>query len=275
MKKTLLISLLLTGIALLIMLYGLRVPKQDNVKVAISEHYLLLSEKGTGSFYLQLRQGAEAAANEKSAIVDLENMQSWNYSELASKIKAKKFSGVIIYAENEALIPNMIALAKSANTPYVTVLWNNQEVNNLQMDDFQAGVLLGEMVKGYDEIIIEGNNPERLEGLKSVFSNVIVNDASAITEKNIAYVGLSADATQDIIENYSGDCYGMDGGKNRSELLAQGKVKGLVCISPYSLGFEAIQAFESKKAIKVSYHAVLQEEMYDAKNIKLVFPMLQ
>ena len=69
---------------------------------------------------------------------------------------------------------------------------------------------------------------------------------------------------------------GMDPGEERVQLMAEGAVDALAVETPYALGYMAMQMALSgeTEACLLPYKLVVPSEMYDAKNVKLMFPLL-
>ena len=152
------------------------------------------------------------------------------------------------------------------------------------MDERQAGMLLADFAKTYGRVYLVGDAPQRLEGaLSALRQEQAVTEGNALPApgEDACVVALTGKETRRLAAmreagELTAPLVGMDPGEERVQLMAEGAVDALAVETPYALGYMAMQMALSgeTEACLLPYKLVVPSEMYDAKNVKLMFPLL-
>ena len=152
------------------------------------------------------------------------------------------------------------------------------------MDERQAGMLLADFAKAYGRVYLVGDAPQRLEGaLSALRQEQAVTEGNALPApgEDACVVALTGKETRRLAAmreagELTAPLVGMDPGEERVQLMAEGAVDALAVETPYALGYMAMQMALSgeTEACLLPYKLVVPSEMYDAKNVKLMFPLL-
>lgn len=141
-----------------------------------------------------------------------------------------------------------------------------------------------DFAKAYGRVYLVGDAPQRLEGaLSALRQEQAVTEGNALPApgEDACVVALTGKETRRLAAmreagELTAPLVGMDPGEERVQLMAEGAVDGLAVETPYALGYMAMQMALSgeTEACLLPYKLVVPSEMYDAKNVKLMFPLL-
>ena len=130
MKKVMGVSLLLILAALCVMLLGLR--SQEESAAGIQRPVLLLTQRDTGAYFMQLRQGILKALEEQNCtlstqIVDPAAMTDVLWGGI-------EYSGVLIYIQDETLRRQTLRSAREQGMPIALIDAHEEGVPSVEQD---------------------------------------------------------------------------------------------------------------------------------------------
>ena len=164
MKKVMGVSLLLILAALCVMLLGLR--SQEESAAGIQRPVLLLTQRDTGAYFMQLRQGILKALEEQNCtlsaqIVDPAAMTDVLWGGI-------EYSGVLIYIQDETLRRQTLRSAREQGMPIALIDAHEEGVPSVEQDGAQyAALASGAAAKAERVICLGGSEPLR-KAAKSV-----------------------------------------------------------------------------------------------------------
>ena len=292
MKRVIVLSILCATLALFLIIWGFGAGKNTSPPAAVP-HALLLVENDTGTYLMQLRKGLQEAVQERNGQLSVERLP---------------FSGTVPSLTIDP-VPTVIYLLSDQPSDYLESLHKTgcplvilgQEVRGetcVIPGDEEGGRLAGEHLSKFlqnDALSIvtdegESSSAQRLKGLISglgrgenkvypyqEFDKDKLNKSSAV-------VALSQQALLKILNLRQMDgpaIYGFDADDTRLKLMEEGSLAGIVTHNPYALGYiagsllDAIRLGEFKPSLHYGpMQLVTAKTLYDAGNVKLMFPLL-
>lgn len=279
MKKVMGVSLLLILAALCVMLLGLR--SQEESAAGIQLPVLLLTQRDTGAYFMQLRQGILKALEEQNCtlstqIVDPAAMTDVLWGGI-------EYSGVLIYIQDETLRRQTLRSAREQGMPIALIDAHEEGVPSVEQDGAQyAALASGAAAKAERVICLGGSEPLR-KAAKSVLRSRWL-DAQSVDPgaASCAVMALDEETAVRLLQEKSEGQWTqplilVNPGEGAASWLETGHVHAVVLPSPYATGYiAASQALWNKngQGYRAPAFVVTPENMYDAQNVKLVFPLL-
>jgi ABC-type sugar transport system substrate-binding protein len=307
-KKPIILCIICLLAALLIMFYGFQTPQESAARQ--TNTLALLTQEDTGSFLLQLRYGAQAAAKEAQDTLTVATLAP---DDLATQINALKEDGVkavLLYGASDTLITQVRLVCEAALLPVVLLDREEPDVACVANDEAEAGALATRQALALGAkrlIFLTGENDVALERLRGAADALGEENAGMATFLNWAgadtqwtsvlqqavdggacIVTLTSEATLGAVQmlqdgklTSQNAIIGMDPGSDRVTLLENGIVEGLVLPAPYAMGYSGYMAAEallSGGQMTEEYtqpQLVTLDNLYNPENVKLAFPLLQ
>lgn len=281
MKKLLLLSLVCLAGAAALMLTTLN--RSDAIPSAgEARRVALLAADETGTFYMQLKQGAGDAAENLNAVLSVEIMDENGLPAQAQALAQDGIETAIVYAEDEALAAEAAAALGGAGVASVTLLCDAGDRAILSDAGADAQALADAALDaGCVRALVLGENPD----LSAAFAAVWTGEILAVTDVDSAgvrpgdcAVALTGEATKAAMARAAGiPLFGVDTGETRAEDLETGKIDGLLLSRPYVVGYRAVEAALAggTDAVFVSAKLVTPVTMYLPENVSIVYPLIQ
>ncbi len=290
MKRTVIFSLICAMLAVAAAVWGFSgtggAPKASAISGA-----LLLVEDDTGTYLMQLRKGLQEAVQERGGTLSVER--------LADHDPAKPFYGSIdaVYLLSDSPETHLPALREKGIPVIVLGMEVRGEICVLP-DEEAGGRLLGGHLAGLlsdrGPVIVGGRESPlealRLKGVEAGLGGAPYTLLSpgdlmgAGAERPDAVVTLSDEGMETALALCGQDgtpLYGFDAADTRLSLMEAGRLEGVAADDPYALGYIAgsllsdIRGKDTKPFVRLSPRRLItRETMYDAANVKLVFPLL-
>ena len=279
MKRVMCVSMALILAALCVMLVGLRAREES--APAAQRPVLLLTQEDTGAYFMQLRQGILKALDEQNCTL------STQIAEPAAMTDALwggiEYRGVLIYIQDEALRCQALRSARGQGVPAALIDAHEEGVPSVEQDGAQyAALASGAAAKAERVICLGGSEPLR-KAAKSVLRSRWL-DAQSVDPgaASCAVMALDEETAARLLQEkaegqWTQPLILVNPGEGAASWLETGHVHAVVLPSPYATGYiAASQALWSENAQKYRAPAfiVTPENMYDAQNVKLVFPLL-
>ncbi|MEG2603474.1 MAG: hypothetical protein RSB91_00985 [Clostridia bacterium] len=281
MKKSLVFSVLLVIGALLLMLYGFDADVPSGA--AETGTVVLVVADDTGAFVLQVKQGARKAMAESGGDLAVEIISQDTLVQAAAKWADRGAVAALLLLEQEALSHAAQAAFQAQNIPVALILEQRDGLPSVMTDERQAGELLGSYAAQFDKVYLLGGSSARLEGAQSALRSGQGSTSGMLPPKgeNACVVALSAEETLRLANlrekgAFDAPLIGFDPGETRVSLMESGQTEALVCENPYAMGYRAAQAAlnHQTEAWLAPCRMVMREDLYSAKNVKLMFPLL-
>lgn len=310
MKRPVLIAVLCLCASLAVMFIGFH---GTQVSVTPKTHTVaLLAQEDTGSFLLQLRYGAEAAASEMEDNLSVVTLNRNDPAAQIDELKTDEVAAVLLYAGDDALVTAVTQACALADLPLALLDRTAQNTPYAASDD----VLMGKLAAGQAQflsaarlIYLTGQGTaaeQRLRGAtdaqgKNLAASTrwadwanwgdkqnLPDDVRALANQNAAVIALTGEATRAAVRlreqgilGVGNKIIGLDENPEDVSLLEQGLVAALVLPAPYTMGYRgcelAIAAFEGKGAASVlaEPRLITLSNLYSARNVSIAFPLLQ
>lgn len=279
MKKVMGVSLLLILTALCVMLLGLR--SQEESAAGIQRPVLLLTQRDTGAYFMQLRQGILKALEEQNCTLSTQIAEPAAMTDVLWG--GIEYSGVLIYIQDETLRRQTLRSAREQGMPIALIDAHEEGVPSVEQDGAQyAALASGAAAKAERVICLGGSEPLR-KAAKSVLRSRWL-DAQSVDPgaASCAVMALDEETAVRLLQEKSEGQWTqplilVNPGEGAASWLESGQVQAAVLPSPYATGYiAASQALWSENAQKYRAPAfiVTPENMYDAQHVKLVFPLL-
>ena len=299
MNKAWFISVACLLLAVGLMVWGLSVRSEEPVRGA---HYYALLADDLGTEVLQLKHGAQEAANEFGAEIEFLTVArnqplEQAYMEKLEEVARSQPDGIILPAGAESTLIRALEIGKLLSIPVVCLFETGEAGAVSVMADFETlGMMMGERAMdagnvGESVALLTGEPQEKqlLKGLRDKIPHTeeIYFDGKTMVAEMIA--ALSQEATIFALTPqltlrvaavaWNRQCWGMDPGEMRVALLEDGMMQGLAFQMPYAQGYQAVRAAYEKRLedhrVIVSSRVVTRDTMYLSENVKLMFPLLQ
>ena len=266
------------------------------------ERFYALLADDLGTEVLQLKHGAQEAANELGAEIQFltaarNQPLELAYLEKLEEVAQARPDGIILPAGAESTLPRALEIGKAQGFPVVCLFETGEAGAISVVTDFEAlGVMLGESAlnrgdvgeavalltgEPWEELVLKGlrDRLPRAEGVR-VDGKIMVAERVAALAPGSAVFALNPQLTLRLAAVAgSRQCWGLDPGDARVALLADGVMQGLAFQMPYAQGYQAVREAHGKRmeahGVMVPSRVVTRENMYHSENVKLMFPLLQ
>lgn len=267
--------------ALLVMVIGFNVRDTDEEPAPLQ--VLLMVEDDTGVFVLQLRLGAQKALGElggdlSSEVVDLDGLRS-----AGDDWPGRGFSGALVYIEDDLLRQTALQMLDDRGIPVVVIgSWDGSHTAVCQ-DETQLGVLAANLAGDCKSVWMAGGSTQaRLAASDALGDRLVTEDAFDVMDAANCIIALDQQAALELCERKRSGGWqcamvAVDPGETRAEQLEQGIVQTMLLASPYATGYRAAADAlwqRPDRLYGMPYFSVDEAHMYDAENVKLVFPLL-
>lgn len=300
MKRTLLLVALCVLASAMLMIWGFSQQPEQVAQAAPVLVMLFTEDKGTD--VLQLKQGAQAAAAELDAsLLVYTTEQSKPETEqllgfLSNAAGQERLVGLICPPVAEEVLEAAHVLAEERGVSLVVLAEDSPWADACILTDArEKGAQFAAALTQAPVVLMEGTEAELtcLAGLEEALGQPCEVYRGSPERLRAVFASLPEDAEVCILSPALVDAlpgwpverrtvYGMSPGETRVALLEQRIVRGLVMEMPYAQGYLAAQAAarspgqqNGQRLVYAPTRLVLREEMYDAENVKLVFPLLQ
>ncbi len=281
MKKTLIISASMVLLALLVMLVSFGMKEERPVPAPAP--VLLLTEDDTGAFFRQLRLGAQKAVSEGNTELITETIRADDLAQTCENGTLRSFSGAVVYIENEALRRRVLELLDAAGIPVVLIGCQVENHASIYWSDEDLGRCAAELASEAKAVYIAGGSENARRAAQETLGERAVSwETLDFASPDAAIVTLDAATTLELCQEKSASgwrctLYGVDPGESRVACLEENMAQALLFTSPYAAGYKAAletvtAGWQPRQAM--AWYPVWAQNMYDAKNVKLVFPLL-
>ncbi len=307
MKRPVIIAVMCLIASLVVMFFGFGDTK---VSTPIQTHTLaLLTQEDTGSFLLQLRYGAEAAAAEAGDKLSIATLNRDAPASQIEELKADGVAAILLYAGDGALVQTAANACADAGLPLVLLDRTAASIPYAATDDGLAGALATQRVQSLQlrrVIYLAGEGTvveSRLSGAQRQFggsritearwdgwanAQALPSDVEPLADKGAAVVALTGEATlAAVYMRTSGllgpNCpvIGIDASPDSVALLEQGRVSALVLPAPYTMGYRgcglaiSMLTGAGAESVLVEPRLITLDNLYSAENVSVAFPLLQ
>ena len=281
MKKMLLLSLLCVAAAAILMLTNLN-PSSATPNAGTARRVALLAANETGTFYMQLKQGAQDAAGNLNASLVVEIIGVDGLDRQIASLAEDGVDAAIVYSDDENLIIDALSALDEAGIASVTLNGAAGDRAILNDPDADANMLADAAREaGCNRALVLGENTALGEafGRAWIGAMVAIGDIGAAdVQPGNCIVALTAEATRNAMaRDVNIPLFGMDTGETRAADLETGKIDGLLLPRPYAVGYRAVEAAmaDGRVVLYVTGKLVTPETMYNPENVGIVFPLIQ
>lgn len=294
MRRTAIFALICAALAAALIIWGFsaddssRAPAQVQVQGA-----LLLVEDDTGTYLMQLRKGLQEAVQERGGTLSVERLADLGTADRQTSYES--FSALYLLSEKpEDYLPAL----HGKGLPVIVL---GKEVRGevcVLPDEEAGGKALGEhaaaLFPGGNVLIIGDDRNDRealrlkgiIAGLSGLSRTLFAPDALdrvriARPDVILALSDASLDAALTLRGQDGPPLFGFDAADARLALMESGELEGIAADDPYALGYIAgnlmddIVENDGKPFVRLSpRRLVTRKTMYDAANVKLMFPLL-
>lgn len=294
------------GLAIaLIMLFGFNTtptaPERTPQSVA------LLTQEDTGSFLLQLRYGAEAAADETGDVFSVLRLNANEPEKQLGDLQTNNVKAVLVYGADDATTQRMSAACMELGMPLVLLDSLQDGAASVSTDEAKTGALLVKAAlsqQTHGLILLTDGSAIARQRLDSAIRQLRGNPiqqtvvtrqgdewlwtptAQSLLDEGACLVAFTGEATlfmgqRKTTEGLSNPLVGVDPGNDRVSYLESGTAQALVLPAPYTmgyLGFKAAKALisgEESSGGAVAPKLIALDVLYDPENVKIAFPLLQ
>lgn len=257
---------------------------------------LLLVDSDRGSFLMQLRKGLQEAVAQQGGSLSVETLGSLPLSDLA----AASFRAFYLWMADPG--PSLDTLA-ALGVPAIVLDRALRGQRCLAFHEEEGGRLLGQLAldglgAGGIVIVADTGDEAQAERLKGVQEALGEREYLLQAPAKLDLAGLRGAACVIALSGGAVDrlaalkregalpaglpLYGVQAEENRVRYLEEGLLQGIAVTSPYALGYaaggalQAIAAGDFKPTLTwVPLRLVTLETLYDAGNVKEMFPLLQ
>jgi ABC-type sugar transport system substrate-binding protein len=242
----------------------------------------LLAANETGTFYMQLKQGAQDAAENLNASLIVEIIDEGGLKNQIAGLEEDGVTAAIIYSEDGRLIDDALSALDAADIASVTL--GDDAGDHAILDDMEADAsALADAAKtaGCRRALVIGENAALAEAFESAWNGEVVevdDISTADVRPGDCAVTLTAEATMTAMaRDMDIPLFGVDTGETRAEDLETGKVDAMLLSRPYAIGYRAMEAALTggKGVTYVSAKLVTPETMYLPENVDIVYPLIQ
>ena len=269
----------------------------------------LLTQEDTGSFLLQLRYGAEAAAGEAGDKLTVVTLDQENPAGQIVELKNDGVAAILLYAGDDSLVEAVSRACESAKLPLALLDRTAQETPYAASDEGQAGKMAAGQAQrlGVTRAICLTDGSavaeERLNSVKETLgislaasvrwedwmnTQSLPDDVRTLADQNAVVFALTGDATLAAVNlreqgllKANNPIIGIDVNPDDVTLLEQGQASALVLPAPYTMGYRgcglAIAALTdgSVESVLAEPRLITLDNLYSARNVSIAFPLLQ
>ena len=287
MKRTIAFALAAVVTAALLMLWGFS--PSERAILPQDERLLLITDDDTGWFFLQLRQGAQAACQEADVLLRIQVLPKEDALLQAGNLKADK---AILFILNEQVRKAAQQQLETTATPY-RLIWNG-DAGTIHMEEKGGAELLSRIIpQNHTLSVVYGKQDtittQRMEGALNVLKDavpVFLPDKDALP-RDILFTRACL-ALDDVATAYMAAkkesgllpasllLFGYDTGDSRVKDLESGNVYAMMMPAPYTLGYQAAQTVLSGQEMPSPLgRIVTKRDMFASRNVRVVFPLMQ
>lgn len=292
MRRTVIFALICAALAAGLIIWGLRASDGAPSAAKIPDA-LLLVEDDTGTYLMQLRKGLQEAVQERGGTLSVERLADLDPANLQTSYEG--FSAIYLLSEK----PEDYLPALQGKGFHVILLGKEVRGEICALPDEEAGGrALGEHAAALfpgGNVLIIGNDRDAREalrregiisGLSGLTHTIIAPDALdrvriARPDAILALSDISLDAALALRGQDGPPLFGFDAADARLALMESGELAGISADDPYAMGYIAgsmlddILEDDGKPFVRLSpRRLVIRNTMYDAANVKLIFPLL-
>lgn len=249
---------------------------------------LLMTDNDTGPYFLQLRQGVEAAARQMQAQFHLAVVPP---ADMAQSIPLINPTAALLFFENRALEEEAQALLQQRRIPWRHL--SHGEIEGVHMDEAAGAYELARLLPmNHAPLVVQTRENDitrrRLTGIAPLFdgmpSPLTLEDAPPLSLKFAkACLALDEESTRTLVAwkqqgrlPLSLLIYGWDTGESRVHDLDKGFVHAMLLPIPYALGVRGAEsAIQNTTPALPIGRVVTKRTMLLSHNVRLVFPLLQ
>lgn len=307
MKRPVIIAVLCLIASLLVMFFGFHDAK---VSAPAHAHTLaLLTQEDTGSFLLQLRYGAEAAAAEAGNKLSIVTLNKENPAAQIAELHSEGVAALLLYGSNIALVRQVQQICADANIPLVLLDRGDATGACVASDETLAGQLAAEQahaLKAPKVLLLTDKSPtatrrmhaavaalsRSVSGILSwdgwVTSATLPDTVRKQVGEGACVIALTREAMLAAVrlresKQLGANCpiVGIDTGPDNVPLLEQGYVSALVLPAPYTMGYRgcglaiAMLGGADAQSVLVEPRLITATNLYSAANVSVAFPLLQ
>ena len=292
MRRTVIFALICAALAAGLIIWGFNASDSARPAERI-QGALLLVEDDTGTYLMQLRKGLQEAVQERGGTLSVERLS--DLDPVNGQTSYENFNAIYLLSEK----PEDYLPALHGKDLPVIVLGNEVRGEICALPDEEAGgralgahaaalfpgghlLIIGNELEARDTLRLKGI----MAGLSGRSSALLAPDEldRAVTLQPDAILALS-DASLDAALALRGQdstaLFGFDAAETRLALMESGELAGIAADDPYALGYIAGSMLDDiledggKPFVRLSpRRLVTRETMYDAANVKLIFPLL-
>ncbi len=278
MKRVIIVSLFLISAAICVMLLGLRGRDEP---AAVQRSVLLLTQEDTGSYFMQLHQGIQKALEERNCTLTMQIVDSASITAFSEG--GIEYSGVLIYIKNEALRREVLKSISNRGMRAAIIDAHEEGFPSAEQDVQALLQSASEVAARAERVICSGGDESLRRVAKSVFrsrwSEAETIDPNA---EFCSVIALDGETAARLVREKESGLWAhplilVNSGENTAAWLESGQVQAAILPSPYATGYIAAgEALwnENKQRYRAPAFIVTPENMYDAQNVKLVFPLL-
>lgn len=291
MKKIVILVIVCVLASAGLMVWGFH--ENQNTRTEAPPQYALLTTLDRGTVMMQLKQGAQTAAEAAGATLSILTTEEGQPPDthlvaMVEGLAESGIDGIILPPCGDEAFAQIRQITRDKGIPLLCLWADEAEADAFIATDYHAqGVLLAEAA-GQAEAVLAGEgmqSQQRLAGIRSVLGESIpvYQDAAALSTLPEGSTLLVTDAgLTDAAAALPLHLWGIDPGDTRVTLLESGAAQGLVMELPYAQGYQAVDLLhalhkreDAPRYLYTESRMVTAETMYDSENVKLVFPLLQ
>lgn len=287
MKRTILISAMTVVFAALILYIGFawrETPPRSNEK-----SLTLVTDDDTGWFFLQLKEGAQAACREQNSLLRTMVVSDDAACEQVSGAHA---DGVLLFLSAPQMREKLEECLKEKNIPYRSVF--GQGAHGVRTDEKAGAAQLAGLIPPNHSLAMvytkeDDTTHRRIEGAQSVLGSIVpvkadpadgappelffVNACIAMDEATTVWLAEQKDEGR---LPSSLLLFGYDTGSRRIRDLESGTVYAMMMEVPYALGHSAVKSLVTGREAPLTVGKPVQKKnMFSSENVRLMFPLIQ
>lgn len=292
MRRVMALALFCVFLALFLIIWGFGA-SNDIQKISAIPRAVLLVESDTGTYLMQLRKGLQEALQERNGQLSVELLDDVSLDDYRSFDSGLS----VIYLLSEHADDYIEALHKK-DIPLVILGMDIRGEVCVVPDEEGGGRLAGQYLAKLIpdsslSIVMDDKEPLQQLRLKGLISSLGEQAYTSYSYQEInkellnnssAVLVLSQTALSRVVKLRQKDgpaVFGFDGDDSRVRLMEEGKIEGIVADDPYAMGYiagsllDTIRLGEFKPSLhKSPMRLVTAQTLYDAANVKLMFPLL-
>ncbi len=287
MKRTVAIALTLLVIVALMVLWGAE-PIQRST-VADEKILLLLTNNDTGWFFLQLREGAQAACQNQGALLRTLVISSDSLPAQLGSISADAALVFVSQEEDRAMVQHFL---QENAIPYRMILDGDE--GTIHMDERGGAMQLARIIPSNHTLVSvytdeDAAVSERMLGALDYMGDrapVKVTPGETLPASlhfARACLALDAEATRYIVDAKERGLlpaslllFGYDTVETRVKDLESGTVYAMLMPEPYTLGYNgALASMTGQMRPSPLGRVITKRTMFLSRNVRLVFPLIQ